>query len=298
MENGARARLGRLGVWCNSDPLDRDALLDFAQQLERWGYGALWSPEAVGRDPFVLITFLASHTQRLTFATGIANIYARDAMTFKALHHSLSEFFPGRFVLGLGVSHAHLVAKVRGHEYKKPLAAMREFLEAFEKALYLAKPPADPAPIVLAALREPMLSLAAAKTRGAHPYLVPPEHTRRARSILGPEAWLCPEQKVLRETDPEKARAVGRAALKVYTRLPNYQRNLRDFGFDDGDFVDGGSERLVDALIAWGDEAQIRARIDEHFAAGADHVCIQPLRADGRPGPDLDLLQTLAPFGA
>jgi probable F420-dependent oxidoreductase len=298
MDNGARARLGRLGVWAQSDPLDKDALIDFARKLERWGYGALWSPEAVGRDPFVLIALLAAHTERLTFATGIANIYARDAMTFKALHHGLSEFFPGRFVLGLGVSHEHLVSKLRGHEYKKPLAAMREFLEAFDKALYLAKPPADPAPIVLAALREPMLWLAASKTRGAHPYLVPPEHTRRARSILGPDPWLCPEQKVLRETDPEKARAVGRAVLKVYTRLPNYQRNLRDFGFEDDDFVDGGSDRLVDALIAWGDETQIRARIDEHFAAGADHVCIQALRPDGSPGPDLDLLGALAPLTA
>ncbi|HKP61330.1 MAG TPA: TIGR03620 family F420-dependent LLM class oxidoreductase [Polyangiales bacterium] len=298
MDNGARARLGRLGVWSHTDPLEPAALVDFAQKLERWGYGALWSPETVGRDPFALITFLAAQTERLTFATGIANIYARDAITFKAVHHTLSEFFPGRFVLGLGVSHEHLVSKLRGHEYKKPLPAMREFLEAFDSALYRAQAPADPAPIVLAALREPMLRLAASKTRGAHPYLVPPEHTRRARGALGPDAWLCPEQKVLRVTDPQKARAVGRAALKVYTRLPNYQRNLRDFGFGDDDFVDGGSDRLVDALIAWGEPAQIRARIDEHFAAGADHVCIQPLRPDGRLGPDLDLLQALAPNGA
>jgi probable F420-dependent oxidoreductase len=143
-----------------------------------------------------------------------------------------------------------------------------------------------------------MLELAASLSRGAHPYLVPVEHTRRARALLGPTAWLCPEQKVLRETNPEKAHALGRKALKVYTRLPNYQRNLRDFGFSDEDFVDGGSDRLVDALIAWGDEAAIQARIDEHFSAGADHVCLQALRPDGEPTPDLDLLAALAPKAA
>jgi probable F420-dependent oxidoreductase len=295
MDNRARAHLGKLGVWAHNDGLDRRQLVDFARTLERWGYGALWSPEAVGRDPFALIGFLGAQTERLCFATGIANIYARDAVTMKAVHQTLSEFLPGRFVLGLGVSHEHLVSKLRGHEYKKPVPAMLEYLEAIDKALYLGKAPSEPAPIVLAGLREPMLRLAAARARGAHPYLVPVEHTPRARAILGSEAWLCPEQMVLRETDAAKARAVGRAVLKVYTRLPNYQRNLRDFGFDDADFVDGGSDRLVDALIAWGEPDQIREHIEAHFAGGADHVCIQALRADGRPGPDLELLAALAP---
>ncbi|HKU40661.1 MAG TPA: TIGR03620 family F420-dependent LLM class oxidoreductase [Polyangiales bacterium] len=295
MDNGARTFLGKLGVWASGDALDRTQLLEFARKLERWGYGTLWSPEAVGRDPFAVISYLAAQTERLAYATGIANIYARDAVTMKAVHHSLSELFPQRFVLGLGVSHEHLVSKLRGHEYKKPVPAMREYLEALDKALYLGKAPAELAPIVLAALRRPMLELAAQKARGAHPYLVPPEHTRRARAILGPAAWLCPEQMVLHETDAAKARAVGRAVLKVYTRLPNYQRNLRDFGFEDADFVDGGSDRLVDALIAWGEPDRIREHVEAHFSAGADHVCIQALRADGRPGPDLDLLEALAP---
>jgi probable F420-dependent oxidoreductase len=295
MDNGAREYLGRVGVWFVGDPLERDQLRDLSKQLEAWGYGTLWSPEAVGRDPFALIAYLGAQTERLVFATGIANIYARDAVTMKAIHYSLSEFLPRRFLLGLGVSHEHLVSKLRGHEYKKPVPAMLDYLEAMKQAIYLAKAPAEVAPILLAALRPPMLRLAASHARGAHPYLVPPEHTRRARAILGPDAWLCPEQKVLREPDPGRARSVGRAALKVYTRLPNYQRNLRDFGFGDADFENGGSDRLVDALIAWGDDAQIRARVEAHFEAGADHVCIQPLRPDGQPGPDVAALEALAP---
>ena len=294
MSNDARQCLGRLGVWTWADGFDRDEFLAFARKLEGWGYGTLWTPESVGRDPFSVITFLASHTEQLVFATGIANIYARDVITMKAIHHSVSEFFPNRFVLGLGVSHEHLVSKLRGHEYKKPVPAMREYLEALEKALYLGKTAPVLAPILLAALRDPMLKLAKSHARGAHPYLVTPDHTRHARQVLGPECWLCPEQKVLRETDPEKARAVSRATLKVYTRLPNYQNNLRNFGFGDADFENVASDRLVDALVAWGDEAQIRARIQAHYDAGADHVCIQPLRPDGQPGPDLTLLAALA----
>ncbi len=287
--------LGRVGVWAWLDAFDHGQCVDFVRKLEAWGYGALWSPEAVGRDPFALIASLAGHTQKLVFATGIANIYARDAVTMKATQKTLAELLPGRFVLGLGVSHQHLVTKLRGHEYKAPMTAMREYLDALDKALYLGKEPTVEAPIVLGALRKPMLELARDRARGAHPYLVPPEHTRRAREILGPSAWLCPEQMVLHETDPVKARTLARKQLAVYIRLPNYQRNLRDFGFTDEDFAQGGSDRLVDALIAWGDVSAIAARIDEHQQAGADHVCIQALRADGGAGPDLDLLEALAP---
>lgn len=294
MDNGARNYLGRIGVWCSCDSLDREQLRDFGRKLEAWGYSALWSPESVGRDPFALIAYLGAQTERLVFATGIANIYARDAMTMKAIHHSLSELLPRRLVLGLGVSHENLVSQLRGHEYKKPVPAMRGYLEAMEKAIYKGKAPAELAPIVLAALRPAMLKVAASQARGAHPYLVPPEHTKMAREVLGPAAWLCPEQKVLRVTDPVQARSVGRRVLKVYTRLPNYQRNLRDYGFGDADFENGGSDRLVDALIAWGDDAAIRARIEAHFTAGADHVCIQPLRPDGGIGPDIAALEALS----
>jgi probable F420-dependent oxidoreductase len=297
MNNRAQEYLGRIGVWTSLEGLSAPEMRTFARRLEDWGYGSLWLPEAVGRDPFATIAYLAGQTERLSFATGIANIYARDAVTMKALQNTLAGFLPRRFVLGLGVSHEPLVSKLRGHEYKKPIAAMRDFLEALERAPYAGFAAAEPAPIVLAALRPAMVELAGKQARGVHPYLVPPEHTQRARAQLGPDAWLCPEQKVLLETDPKKARAAARKTLSVYLTLPNYLRNLRDFGFGDADFSDGGSDALVDALIAWGDERALRDRIDAHLKAGADHVCIQPLRPDGIPGPDLAVLERLSPKG-
>jgi probable F420-dependent oxidoreductase len=287
--------IGRLGVWTWLDGSSAAEAADFAGQLEAWGYSALWVPEAVGRDPFAFLGYLAARTERLLLATGIANIYARDAMTTRAVQETLAEASDGRFVLGLGVSHAHLVTGVRKHEYRKPLTAMREYLEAIEGALYMGREPVEKAPVVIAALRPRMLALAAEKTRGAHPYFVPPEHTARAREILGSGPWLCPEQMVLRETDATRAREIARENMKVYVGLPNYQNNLEWLGYSDDDFANGGSDRLVDAIVAWGDEKAIAERIRAHHDAGADHVCIQPLRPDGEPGPDLELLETLAP---
>ena len=287
--------LGRLGVWAWLDAYTAPEAAAFAKRLEDWGYGALWIPEAVGRDPFSLIGYLAAHTESLVFATGIANIYARDAMTLKAVHKTLSEIAPGRFVLGLGVSHEHLVTQVRGHDYKKPLSTMRAHLEAMEAALYMGKEPESDAPIVLGALRDGMLGLAASRTQGAHPYLVPPAHTERARKVMGPDAWLCPEQMVLSETNPETARAIARTSLQVYLGLPNYRNNLQQFGFSETDFENRGSDRLVDEIVAWGDTDAIRNRIQAHWEAGADHVCIQTLRSDGQAGPDEALLEALAP---
>ncbi len=287
--------IGRLGVWSWLDAFSAPEAAAFARRIEEWGYSALWIPEAVGRDPFSFIGYLAAETEKLVLATGIANIYARDAMTLKAIHKTISELAPDRFVLGLGVSHEHLVSKVRGHEYAKPLTAMRVHLDALDSALYLGANPVEDAPIVLAALRDKMLGLAAERTRGAHPYFVPPEHTARAREIMGPDAWLCPEQMVLLESDPAKAREIARANIKVYLDLPNYQNNLRVFGYDDADFANGGSDRLVDAIVVWGDEKAIADRIQAHHDAGADHVCIQPFRGDGQPGPDLTVLEALAP---
>jgi probable F420-dependent oxidoreductase len=288
---------GRLGVWTWLDAFSAPEAAEFAGRVESWGYGTLWIPEAVGRDPFSLIGYLAGQTERLVLATGIANIYARDPMTMKAIHKTIAELAPDRFVLGIGVSHQHLVSKVRGHEYTKPLSTMRAYLDAMEGALYMGTEPASEAPIVLAALRDKMLGLAATRTRGAHPYLVPPEHTARAREVMGPDAWLCPEQMVLLETDASRAREVARANLAVYIGLPNYQNNLKQFGFTDADFADGGSDKLVDAVVAWGDEKTIADRITAHHDAGADHVCIQPFRSDGQAGPDERLLAALAPNG-
>ena len=288
--------IGRLGVWTWLDGYTAPETAAFAQQIEEWGYSALWIPEAVGRDPFPLIGYLAASTTKLVFATGIANIYARDALTGKALLKTCAELAPGRFVLGLGVSHGHLVAGVRGHEYKKPLSTMRAYLDAVDEALYMGKEPEVEAPIVLAALKDKMLGLAAERTRGAHPYFVPPEHTARAREVMGPDAWLCPEQMVLLETDASRAREVARANMKTYIRLPNYQNNLRQFGYSDEDFADGGSDRLVDAIVAWGDEKTIWDRVQAHYDAGASHVCIQPIDPETRGEPDWRLLEALSPI--
>lgn len=288
--------IGRLGVWTALDANTPAESVAFARRIESWGYSALWIPEAVGIDPFCTLAHLAARTESLVLATGIANIYARDPMTMKAIAKTMAALAPGRFVLGIGVSHAHLVDRIRGHEYRKPVPAMRDYLDAMEKALFLAREPEEEAPIVLAALRPLMLKLAATRARGAHTYLVNPEHTKRARERMGPEAWLCPEQKVLLETDGEKARAVGREAMKVYLRAPNYQNNLRELGFEDADWAGAAaSDRLVDAIVAWGDADALRARIQAHHDAGATHVCIQPLRPDGKPGADLGTLEALAP---
>jgi probable F420-dependent oxidoreductase len=187
------------------------------------------------------------------------------------------------------------VTGLRHHEYRKPVQAMTEYLDALQAAFYTGAEPVEEAPIVLAALRPAMLRVARDRARGAHPYFTTPTHTAKARAILGPDKWLAPEQKILLETDPQRARATARVAMQIYLGLPNYQNNLRWLGFTDADMTDGGSDRLVDAIVAPGDEAAIAARIQAHYDAGADHVCVQPLRPDGNPGPDLRALEALAP---
>jgi probable F420-dependent oxidoreductase len=216
-------------------------------------------------------------------------------MTMRAIQHTLAEASGGRFVLGLGVSHAPMVSGIRGHEYGKPVTTMRSYLESMKKALYVGPKAGEEAPIVLAALRRNMLRLAAEKTSGAHPYFVPPEHTARAREILGKGPILAPEQMVLLETDARRAREIARANMRTYLGLPNYRKSLQWLGFTESDLADGGSDRLVDAIVAWGDEKAIAERIQAHRDAGADHVCIQPFRPDGAPGPDLRILEALAP---
>jgi len=289
-------RFGRLGVWTMLDGLDGAQAAKFAQTLETQGYSALWIPEALGREPFSFATHVALHTEKIALATGIANIYARDPVTMRATQLTLSELCGGRFVLGLGVSHSHLVTKVRGHEYKRPISTMRSYLETMQKALYQGYTPDVEAPILLAALRPKMLRLSAEMTQGAHPYFVTPEHTQRARELLGKGPWLCPEQKVMLETDASVAREAARKHMKVYLGLPNYLNALKWLGFEDADFADRkASDRLVDAIVAWGTEDQIHERIQAHWDAGADHVCIQPLRSDGKPGPDTRALEALAP---
>lgn len=288
--------LGKLGVWAFIDNMTATEAVSFAQQLEKWGYGALWIPEAVGRDPFSIISFMAANTEKLVFATGIANIYARDPMSMNAIHKTVAELAPGRFVLGLGVSHAPLVKGIRGHEYQKPVSTMRTYLESMKSAFYMGAMAQEPAPILLGALRQNMLQLSAASADGAHPYFVPPEHTAWARQILGPDVLLCPEQMVLLESDADKARRIARAATTTYTGLDNYKNNLKQFGFVEADFDNGGSDKLVDAIVAWGDVQALRSRIQAHWDAGANHVCIQTLSDEVERGPDLALLELLAPL--
>lgn len=286
---------GTLGVWTWLDGMAAPEAADFARRVEAMGYSMLFVPEAVGREPFALLGHLAAQSSRLVFATGIANIYARDPMTMRAAQLTLAELSRDRFVLGLGVSHQHLVSRVRGHDYGKPVTTMRKYLEQMQSAIYFGPRPEAEPPILLAALRKNMLGLSAEAASGAHPYFTTPEHTRRAREILGKEAFLAPEQMVLRERDPAKAREVARKMMKMYVGLPNYQRNLLWLGFEESDFEEGGSDRLVDAIVAWGDEDAIAERIQAHRDAGADHVCIQPFRPDGEMGPDTALLESLAP---
>lgn len=289
--------LGRLGVWTWLEAYSANDCIALAQRLEQQGYGALWVPEAFGRDPFVLLTLLARETTKLKLATGIANLYARDAMAMNAARLSLQEISGGRLVLGLGVSHAEIVTPMRHHDYGKPVATMRGYVGAMNAASYPAPRPAQTVPVILAALREKMLGLAAEIADGAHPYFVTPEHTARARAILGPDKLLAPEQKVLLVKDASEARRLARQYMALYLGLQNYRNNLLWLGFTASDFEHGGSDRLVDAIVAWGDETAIRKRIEAHWANGADHVCIQPLRPDGQPGFDPVALAALAPAG-
>jgi probable F420-dependent oxidoreductase len=288
-------RIDKLAVWLNTIGYPSADLVAFARRLEGWGYGTLWINDGMGSDPMVLAARILAGTERLQVALGVANIYSRDPTMMIGAQYGLNEQWDGRFLLGIGASHAFIVEGMRGHSYQKPVATMRAYLEAMEKALYMGVSPKQEAPIVLAALRPKMLALARDKARGAHPYFVTPEHTARAREILGRGPWLCPEQMVLLETNPANARAIARKHILIYTGLPNYQNNLRDLGFADADFQNGGSDRLVDAIVAWGDEKAIAARIQAHHDAGADHVCIQAFRADGDLRPDLKLLEALAP---
>jgi probable F420-dependent oxidoreductase len=288
--------IGRLALWSFLDALPAAESAAFARKVEGWGYRTLWIPEAVGREPFVHATYLLTHTDTLVLATGIANVWARDAFTMAAAGKSVAEVSGGRFVLGIGVSHAPLVAGLRGHEYRKPYTYMRTYLAQMRAAIYAAPAPAEDPPVVLAALHPKMLQLAATEARGTHTYFVPPEHTAKARAAMGPEPWICVAQAVILETDPAVARATARTYMQTYVpTLPNYTRNLRALGWTDADFADGCSDRLVDAIVAWGSEDRIRDRIAAHQRAGATQVCVLPLRPDGVPIPDERVAEALAP---
>lgn len=279
-------QLGRVGVWTfQLDLQPASVAQESAAELEELGYGALWLPEAVGRESLVNSALLLSATKKLVVATGIASVWARDAQAMASGQLTLNEAFPGRFLLGLGVSHQPMVDYVRGHVYDKPLTKMREYLEAMDKVFYVAPRSEQEPRRVLAALGPKMLELAAAKALGAHPYFVPVEHTAFARGVLGDGPMLFPEQAVVLSTDPGEARAAARSHMATYLGLPNYTNNLRRLGWGDADLDDGGSDKLVDAIVAWGDEDAIVARVQAHLDAGADHVCIQVIGPDATALP-------------
>ena len=288
--------LGRLGVWVGMDGMSAAAAAAFAKRVEDRGYGALWIPEGRGRNALVLSSWLLCHTKRLIVATGIANIYARDPMAMAGGQRTLAEQSDGRFLLGVGVSHRPTVEGVRGHAYGKPVATMRAYLQAMREAPYGAPQPSERPLTIGAALGSRMMALSSQFADGAHPYNTTPEHSAQARAILGPGKLLCPEVWVLLETDRAKARGAARRTLARYLQLENYVNGWRRQGFGDADLAGGGSDRFLDAMVAWGDEDAIRARVQQHWDAGADHVCIQPISSqDGQDATGERVLDLLAP---
>ena len=295
-----RTRIGRIGAWVGTFTMAPAAeARPAAAEIDRLGYGTLWYPEGLGtRESFANGAILLAATERITLATGIANIWGRDAVSSASAARVLADGFDDRFLLGLGVSHKRQVDP-RGHAYGKPVATMRAYLDAMDDDPFVSpepgSPPARP-PVsrVLAALRPPMLALAAERAQGAHTYLVPVEHTRRARELMGADALLIVEQKVVLDTPRSDALSRARQVLGWYLDTPNYRKNLEWLGFAESEIDGGGSDALIDTLVAIGDESAIHARVQEHFAAGADQVAIQPLGADDDPF-GLAVLRRLAP---
>ena len=289
-------KLGKHGAFCFTDALNGAQLSELAQRVEQLGYAALWYPEARnGHESFALASFLLCQTKTLLIGSGIASIYARDGVTARLGQHTLARLSGGRFVLGLGVTHAHTVEQIRGHVFGKPVPTMRAYLDAMDRVAAQAPQVDEPPPTVLAALGPLMLRLAAQRTAGALPYNVTPEHTARARKALGPERWLIVEQKVVLQENAVKAREAGRQSMGPYMTMSHYRNNWQRLGFNESDFSGAGSDRFIDAMVAWGSAAAIRERVQAHFEAGADHVCIQPLHRDGLRTPDLKALEELAP---
>jgi probable F420-dependent oxidoreductase len=288
-----RERLGQVGVWLGAlggAPIDQERAA--ARRIEELGYGSLWCGEIVGaKEAFAHQSILLAATERIVTGTGIANIWARHPSAMQGGGATLGAAYPGRFVLGIGVSHA-LIVELSGQTYAKPLAFMESYLDGMDAAVGFDPPTDIPVPRLLAALRPKMLDLARDRADGAHPYFVPPSHTPRAREALGPAQLLIPEQAIVVESDPAEARRVARGHMKTYLQLPNYVNNLLHLGYGDDDIADGGSDRLVDAIVAWGDEDAIWARVREHLDGGADHVLLQPL---GDVPTALTQLERLAP---
>ena len=265
-----------VGVFLYPDNFSGPELAEAAQRIEALGYQSIWYPEVYYYESFTLGGFLLSHTKHITVASGIANIYGRDPMTSVQSGRSLRSFYGDRFVMGLGVSHESIVSDAHGHAYGKPLTTMRNYLDAMDRARPHLR--GEDPPMVIGALGWKMIALSGERTHGAHPFNSPPEHTRRTREIIGPDKWLCTAQHVIWTTAASAARAAARKALEFYFITPNHFKNWLRLGYTEKDLENGGSDRLIDALVAYGTEADIRERVQQHFDAGATQVILNTIR--------------------
>jgi len=278
--------LGAVGLWTFQLDLQPAAVArDLAAEIDDQGWGALWLPEAIGREPLSHAAVLLGATERIVVATGVANVWSRSASAAAAGQRLLADASGGRFLLGLGVSHAPMVEGFLGQTYERPLAKMRSYLDELDRAFSTSPPPAQEPPRVLAALGPRMLRLAAERAWGALTYLVPVEHTPMAREALGAGPMLCVEQAVVLSSDEDEARDTARRYMQIYLGLPNYRNNLLRLGFDEDALANGGSDALVDALVVWGDVDAVVERVAAQQAAGADHVCLQVLEPDATAVP-------------
>jgi probable F420-dependent oxidoreductase len=282
------------GVFCFLDGMSGAQTGQFARKVERLGYSSIWFAELFGREIFTHAAYLLSNTERVIVTAAVAVAQKREPVTASGAASTLAELFEGRFILGLGVSHRELQA-MRGLGYEKPVSYMREYLAKLKAADYQAPKPKQPAPIVLGALLPKMTQLAFTETLGTHTYFVPPEHTARTRAVAGPDKWICAAQAVYLETDPVKARVAARKYTSFYLGLRTYSKHLASLGFGPADLADGGSDRLVDAIVAWGSAEEIRERVAAHYEAGATHVCMVPIAADGSMIPNERAIEQLAP---
>jgi probable F420-dependent oxidoreductase len=295
--------ISKPGVFLFLDSVNAQDSVELGRKAEKLGYTALWVVEAFGRDSLTYSAYLLARTERLVIGSGVASIWSREATNMAAAAKTAYEFSGGRFILGLGVNNAQ-TAGIRGFKYGKPLASMRVYLQtvrsAFDSAAagfieiskgYTAAKP----PLVIAALNDKMLGVAASEANGTITYFVPPAHTAKVRKIFGPKPVIYAEQAVMLESDPSWARAAIRSYMSFYLQLAVYQRMLGGLGFTSQDWSGGGSDRLCDAIVAWGSADKLRERIDAHYRAGANHVCILPLEPAGGYVPDVRAIEALAP---
>ena len=282
------------GVFTFLDGLSGAQTGQLARKVEELGYSTLWFPEVMGREPFSFASYLLSQTKRMVIATGIVVPYAYEPIAIANGARTLAELYGDRFLLGLGVSNAQGNAR-RGIPYGKPLSFMREYLAKMQEVPYTAPAPQSEPPVVLAGMMPKMLQLSATQTQGTHTYFTVAGQITSTRKAIGPEAWLCAELGVMLEPDANKARAAARSYMKTYLQIGHYIQRFKEVGFTDEDVANGGSDRLVDAVVAWGDEAQIRERIAAYYDAGASHVCIMPLSSESGMNPDEQAIEMLAP---